>query len=190
MFRSRGARARAFIASLIIALAPDPFRRSADAQQPNGPPAPVYHPPVIVLAAPSSGETVPADKPVVVLRFAAGEATDAVDPSSFRAIVDGRDQTRLFQLGSGEAWGPLARDTLSQASSAIAPGVHLLHVRLCSVRGVCAALDAPVTVIPVESAVSPATVAAADSAAQHRGRSVLQRLLDFALAGARKLLAP
>lgn len=171
------------------------------AQQPPTPPVAPYHPPIIVLAAPMAGSAIPADKPVIVLRFTVGEPTDAIDPSSLRMSVDGEDRSSLLQLGSGEAWGPLARDSakgsppnggVSQGEPAITPGVHLLHVRLCSARGVCSTLDAPVTVAPPETAPTSAhTSTAADSSAQKRsGQSALRKALDLVIAGARKLLAP
>lgn len=168
------------------------------AQQPSTPAA-TYHPPIIVLAAPITGSAIPADKPVIVLRFSAGEQTDAVDPSTLRMSVDGEDRSSLLQLGTGEAWGPLARENGSSPASGgvkspaaplIAPGVHLLHVRLCSMRGVCSTLDAPVAVAPAEP---PQTRSAtpADSSGQQRSRdSKLRKALDFLIAGARKLLTP
>ena len=170
-------------------------------QQPPTPPVPAYHPPILVLAAPMAGGSVPADKPVIVLRFTAGEPTDAIDPSSLRMSVDGEDRSSLLQLGSGEAWGPLAGDSamgspprggVSQGEPAITPGVHLLHVRLCSARGVCSTLDAPVTVAPPEIAPTSAhTSTPADSSAQKRiHQSALRKALDLVIAGARKLLAP
>lgn len=169
------------------------------AQQPNSA-APAYRPPIIMLAAPVTGASIPADKPVIVLRFAAGEPADGIDPSSLRLSVDGEDRTALLQLGSGEAWGPLARDTtaarLSSGASAgaplIAPGVHLVHVRLCSMRGVCSTLDVPVIVAPPD--ITPSLTRAlspADSSAQQQTRpSLLRQVLGFVIAGARKLLAP
>src|SRR5437867_7614789 len=68
------------------------------AQQPNTAVA-AYRPPTIVLAAPLAGASIPADKPVIVLRFASGESADAIDPSSLRMSVDGEDRTPLLQLG-------------------------------------------------------------------------------------------
>lgn len=168
-------------------------------QQPPTPPVAAYHPPIIVLAAPMAGSSVPADKPVIVLRFSLGEPTDAIDPSSLRMSVDGEDRSSLLQLGSGEAWGPLARDSggsspsggASATAPPIAPGVHLLHVRLCSMRGVCSTLDAPVTVAPSEGKVTSRAPTPTDSSAQQRSHdSKLRKALDFLIAGARKLLAP
>lgn len=161
-----------------------------------------YRPPLIVLAEPSAGVTIPADKPVIVVRFTAGEPDDAIDASSLRLSVDGEDRTSLLQLGSGEAWGPLARDTTtanvkptSAASGGvplIAAGVHLVHVRVCSMRGVCSALDTPVTVAPLETAtpLSSRTAAADSATQQHLGHSPLRKIMDLVIAGARKLLAP
>lgn len=151
--RLRRARVRAHLSTMTaVALV---HGRMLVGQQPPTPVA-SYRPPLIVLAAPSSGASVPADKPVIVVRFAAGEADDAIDPSSLRPSVDGEDRTSLLQLGSGEAWVPLARDTTttrslgvaSPGAPLIAPGVHLIHARLCSMRGVCAAFDTPVRIAP------------------------------------------
>lgn len=201
--RSRNAISRfthARVRILGVVLAVHSLGPVALGQQPPAPPVAAYHPPIIVLAVPMAGSSVPADKPVIVLRFTLGEPTDAIDPSSLRMSVDGEDRSSLLQLGSGEAWGPLARDSggsppsgnASATAPPIAPGVHLLHVRLCSMRGVCSTLDAPVTVAPFEAPLMSArTAMPSDSSAQQRSHdSKLRKALDLLIAGARKLLAP
>lgn len=185
------------ICVVLAVLSPAPV---ALGQQAPTPPVTAYHPPIIVLAAPMAGSSVPADKPVIVLRFTLGEPTDAIDPSSLRMLVDGEDRSSLLQLGIGEAWGPLARDSgstpragaASGTAPPISPGVHLLHVRLCSMRGVCSTLDAPVTVAPSEAPfMSAHTASPSDSSAQQRSHdSKLRKALDLLIAGARKLLVP
>ena len=163
--------------------------------------APGYRPPTIALIVPADGATIPADKPVIVLRFAAGDPADAIDPASLRMAVDGEDRTALLQLGDGEAWGPLmpdsvhsrTQDAISAPAHApvIAPGVHLVHARVCSKRGVCGMLDAPVTVVPVESVLHSDTGATADSTSERQSTySLLRWLLDLAIAIARRLLRP
>lgn len=149
-------------------------------QQPP-PSVATYRPPLIALAAPTAGVSVPADKPVIVVRSTAGEPDDAIDAAGLRLSVDGEDRTSLLQLGNGEACGSLARHDgdhqayqhLLRRGALIAAGVHLVHVRVCSMRGVCSALDVPVTVAPLETAAALLSrTAAADSAPQqHSGRS-------------------
>jgi hypothetical protein len=139
---------------------------------------------------PTAGLPIPADKPVVLVRFVAVDSTDAIDPSSLRMSVDGQDRTSLLQFGGGEAWGPLVADSSSSSPTTIALGVHLLHVRICTVRGICGVLDAPVTVASAESVVRADTPSASDSTAQ-RGSpvSLIRMLLELVLALARKLIA-
>src|SRR5688500_18148450 len=67
-----------------------------------------YRLPTIALVQPSGAPTLPSDKPVVVFRFAPGEPNDPIDLASFAVTVDGRDQTRSFQVTASEAWGTLA----------------------------------------------------------------------------------
>jgi hypothetical protein len=199
MTATRLARARAR-ATLFIGTVVPLVRGSTLLGQQAPTPVASYRPPVIVLAAPSAGASVPADKPVIVVRFAAGEPDDAIDPSSLRVSVDGEDRTLLLQLGSAEAWGPLARDTTTSQSlrvaspgvPLIAPGVHLVHVRLCSMRGVCAAFDTPVTVAPPDATLAAARAPSPPDSAtkQHARLSMLHRVIDLVIVGARKLLVP
>lgn len=160
-------------------------------------PSAAYRPPTITLAVPVSGEAIPADRPVIVLKFTAGEVNDSIDSSSLRLSVDGQDRTALLKLGDGEAWGPLSADIATPAkadtatAAVIAPGVHLVHARLCSVRGVCATLDEPVTVAPSAFVLPTATNAAPDTSADAKQEaSLLWRVIAFLIAAARKLLAP
>lgn len=158
------------------------------AQQPVSPPAAAsaplaaYRAPVIALVQPVDGGTLYADRPVIVFRFAAGEASDPIDVGSFAVLVDGVDRGALFQRTAGEAWGLIA--PVSGADSP-APGTHRVSARVCSSRGACTAVQATVNVLP---ALIPA---ASDPAAPVRARqSRKQRLLDAALGAARRLLVP
>jgi hypothetical protein len=155
-----------------------------------------------VLVQPAGGGTVPQDKPVVVFRFAQGEAGDPVDARSFVVTVDGQDRTALFQVSvaSAEAWGPLAPVAAPPAQPdfalALPAGAHEVTARVCSVRGVCAMASAVVVAVP-QSAASPGSLPAigvtqvstanATKAASSPGRKarVLRRVLDAA-----RLLVP
>ncbi|HKO15922.1 MAG TPA: hypothetical protein VJU87_06765 [Gemmatimonadaceae bacterium] len=180
----------------------------ADAQQPPSAstiPA-QYRAPSIVLAIPAAGGGIPADKPVIVLRFTPGDGSDAIDPSSLRIVVDGQDRSALFQVGDGEAWGPLGpaaahggggvtpgssstSDTPISATAVVATGEHLVSARICSSRGVCGSLNAPVLVLP--STVDTRSTPTPDSdAATGSSHSTLRKVLDALLSGARKLLLP
>jgi hypothetical protein len=91
------------------------------------------------MAYPERGGPIPADRPLVVFRFASSEPDDPVDPASFRAVVDGADRTTLFRLTAGEAWAMLADST---SAALVAPGPHAVSARICSARGACSRLDA------------------------------------------------
>ena len=106
-----------------------------------------YRTPAVVLAYPARGVALPADKPVVVFRFAPREAGDPVDAASFRATVDGIDRTDRFRVTAAEALGTLADPAAETAATgAAAPGPHKVVARVCSARGVCAALSVVVDV--------------------------------------------
>jgi hypothetical protein len=110
----------------------------------QGPPAvSPYRLPVIALAQPATGSALPQDKPVVLFRFAAGEATDPIDLGSFAVSVDGENRTSLFQMSGAEAWGPL-----SSGADRITLGEHEVVARICSARGACSTTIALVTVGP------------------------------------------
>jgi hypothetical protein len=105
----------------------------------QGPPVvPPYRLPVIALAQPVTGSALPQDKPVVLFRFAAGEATDPIDLGSFAVSVDGENRTALFQMSGAEAWGPLTSE-----ADRIELGEHELVARICSSRGACSTTTAP-----------------------------------------------
>ena len=137
-----------------------------------------YRLPAIALVQPQDGGTVYQDRPVVIMRFAAGEASDPVDASSFTVDVDGTDRTKLFQITPAEAWGPLASNAGSESTLTLGP--HHINARICSSRGACAMAQATVSVIPV----------ATPAAAPVVGRSLQQKLLDAALSAARRILLP
>ena len=109
-----------------------------------------YRAPWLVMAYPERGGPIPADRPLVVFRFASSEPDDPVDPASFRAVVDGTDRTPLFRLTSGEAWAMLA-DSTSATQLAI-PGPHAVSARICSARGACARLDATLLITALPTA--------------------------------------
>lgn len=127
-----------------------------------------YRAPAIALVQPAAGGSVPLDRPVVLFRFAAGEPSDPLDAASFGVWVDGRDRTAAFQVGAYEAWGPLvgapdgpgassptatsSAQPATPPNDALAPGVHQVTARICSVRGACASTAAAVTVREPEGA--------------------------------------
>jgi hypothetical protein len=117
-----------------------------------------YRAPAIVLAYPERGTALPADKAVVVIRFAPREGDDPIDVSSFKATVDGVDRTGQFRVTSTEAWGTLGDSTGSASASPatrITSGPHTLGARVCSARGVCGALTVVVEVRPWDRALAP-----------------------------------
>ena len=194
--------ARATMAAMAVMIAT--AATSAAAQAPTDT-SRSYRPPTIALVLPPSGGSVPADRPVVVFRFAQGEPEDPIDATSLRVWVDGEERSRSFQLANGEAWGSLSSrlasgDSAARGASAtvLAPGVHLLVARLCSTRGVCGEARAPVTVLPAAEATVPTAAGAASDSTRASatgpgaaaGKSFGRKVLDALLGGARKLLAP
>lgn len=117
-----------------------------------------YRVPVVVLAYPDRDTALPADKPVVLLRFAPREADDPIDITSFRATVDGVDRTGWFRVTSSEAWGTLG-DTIAgsaaASSAAATAGPHTLATRVCTARGACGGLTVVVEVRPWDRALDP-----------------------------------
>lgn len=180
-FRRRAPAVRIAAAFVACGLA-----RSLRAQTPTPPasgPTPTiapYRAPSIALVEPLDGGVVYQDRPVIVLRFAIGEATDPIDASSLTVHVDGADRTKLFQTSASEAWGPLASTSAGEPPLGTRP--HHISARICSSRGACATAQATVSTIPAN-----ASPAAAASAAK---RSVQQRLLDAALSAARRMIGP
>jgi hypothetical protein len=136
-----------------------------------------YRLPAIALVQPLDGGAVYQDRPVIVLRFSAGEPADPIDATSLAVNVDGVDRSKLFQTAGSDAWGPLA-----PGDSPLALGAYRLAVRICTQRGACATTQATVLAIP--NAVATAT-SAPDTA-----RSIHQRILDAALKAARRIIAP
>ena len=140
MVRALYARTRSHLLTLAtVVLAAGVTTSPTDAQQPAPPPAPSsqepaarYRSPSISLVQPGVGSnaSVPLDRPVVVFRFVQGEPTDPVDARTFAVAVDSQDRTSLFQVTSGEAWGPLADHT-----QPLVLGPHQVSARICSTRG-------------------------------------------------------
>ena len=158
---------------------------STGAVRAQNPPAlqSAFRAPVIALVQPAGGQSVPQDKPVVVLRFAAGESGDPIDLATLTVTVDGADRTRLFQVTAGEAWGPLAPPARAPNDSALAPGTYQLTARICSARGACGETAVAVNV-------APASIPKTDGATDKIAVSRRQRLIDALLSVARKLLTP
>ena len=117
-----------------------------------------YRAPAVVLAYPERGALLPADKAVVLLRFAPREAGDDIDVTSFKATVDGVDRTSRFRVTSDEAWGTLG-DSVSGATGSVetrlTSGPHTVSARVCTVRGACGALSVVVEVRPWDRALAP-----------------------------------
>lgn len=137
---------------------------------------------MIALVQPLDGGTVYRDKPVIVLRFAAGEAADPIDLDSFDVLIDGVPRSALFQRAAGEAWGALGP---AGGADSLTAGVHRVSARICSARGACGAVQATVTVLP---ALNPTTADAATPARAAPSRK--QRILDAALGAVRRILVP
>lgn len=179
-FRRRAPTTRIAAALVAYSLA-QPLRAQTPTPPASGatPAIAPYRAPSIALVEPLDGGVVYQDRPVIVLRFAIGEATDPIDASSFTINVDGADRTKLFQTSASEAWGPLA--STSAGEPPLGPGPHHISARICSSRGACTMAQATVSAIP--AAASPAAMPAT-------GRSLHHRLLDAALNAARRILTP
>lgn len=151
------------------------------AQQPvASPPASItdYRGPMLSLAQPAPGGTVPIDRPVIVFRLAPGSQADPVDARSFAVTVDGESRSGLFQVTATEAWGPIVSPVEGgQSGSAVGP--RQIAARICSVRGACSEIAATVNVIQ-------SAAAGVEHPTPNRKRSVI----DLLLAAARKLLEP
>jgi hypothetical protein len=177
-----GAACTTLAASLLPAQAPVP------PGSPVAPPAMLapYRAPLIALVQPPLGGpgagSVPQDRPVVVFRFAAGEADDPLDVRSFVVAVDGVDRTTLFQTTATQAWGALAADE-AVARGQLSAGAHRVAARICSARGACGSTEAQVLVVPGVVRLAPA-----DSAAPVKG--LARKALGAVLSATRKLLQP
>ena len=173
LFRRRAPTVRSLAAIIACGLPRLLHGQAAPASQPAI--LPLYRTPVIALVQPPSGGAVPQDKPVVIFRFAQGEAGDGVDVKSFGVTVDGVDITAAFQIAGGDAWGSLAglrRDV------PLSLGVHGVVARICSERGACGTVSAAVSVAQGANADAPST-----EAPKRR-----DRLLDVLLRATKKLL--
>lgn len=137
-----------------------------------------YRAPLMALAQPVDGGSVPEDKPVVVFRFMSGEPMDPIDALSFSVSVDGSDRTDLFQLTQGEAWGRLTSE-----SDLLANGQHDVRARICTARGACAATKNSVVVIVESAAIATVRAVAADKARKRKSK-----VIDAAIQAARVIL--
>ena len=179
LFRRRAPTTRALAAIIACGLPRLLYAQSPAVPAPSQPIVAPYRLPSIALVQPQDGGAVYQDRPVIVLRFALGEATDPIDATSLAVNVDGMDRTKLFQTSGSDAWGPLAP---VGAIDSLAIGAHRVTARICSQRGACAMTQATVAVIP-DAAAMPGT-------APNTGRSIHQRILDAALNAARRILTP
>jgi hypothetical protein len=141
-----------------------------------GTPLPEYHTPLIIVAAPAQGSTLPDDKPVVVLRFMSNEPTDPIDALTFSVTMDGKDKTSLFQLTQGEAWGRIA-----EPSEVLTAGSHDIAARICTAHGECGTTKATLTVV---SSSSVGQVASATAAVKAKKKA---KIFDAVLQAARVL---
>lgn len=149
----------------------------SEAQQtvPASPQLPSYHSPLLALAQPANGGSVPQDRPVIVFRFAPGDSTDPVDARSFTVTVDGKDRSAGFQAAHDMVWGALAPP---DEASGLTAGAHAIVARICSIRGSCGEVSASVM------------ISASLTEANHPTTNRKRNLLDLLLAALRKLLAP
>ncbi len=142
--------------------------------------ASLYRAPTIALVQPAAGGSVPRDKPVVVFRFAPGEADDPVDVRTFAVTMDGIDRTGRFQVTADEAWGALTQT--ANTDSAIALGTHAVTARICSIRGACTETTNTIT------AVEPSTASSAPGTPPQK--STRKRVVELVLDAVRKLITP
>lgn len=142
-----------------------------------------YRSPALALAAPARGESLPQDKPAIVLRYARGEPDDPIDRTSLVVLVDGEDRSTQFHADSTEAWGsidPLASG--AAAGQALALGVHQLTARICSLRSICTDLRETITIEPSVLSTAPSPHASSKSrvlTAIALILTLLQRLFTF-----------
>ena len=135
--------------SLVLAVPLLAQQQASDTTQASATSNAPYRPPALALAAPARGESLPQNKPAIVLRYARGEPDDPIDLASLVVLVDGEDRTTQFHADSTEAWGsvdPLARG--ASAGQALALGVHQLTARICSSRSICTDLRETITIEP------------------------------------------
>jgi hypothetical protein len=117
-----------------------------------------YRAPAVVLAYPERGAALPADRAVVLFRFAPREPGDDIDVTSFKATVDGVDRTSRFRVTGDEAWGTLGDSVRGGGRSIekrLTPGPHTVSARVCTERGVCGASSTVVDVRPWERVLAP-----------------------------------
>jgi hypothetical protein len=150
--------------------APPPVPAAASALAP-------YQLPLISIAQPAPGIPLPADRPVVLVRFAAREPRDPIDPASFAITVDGKSRTAAFTVTEGEAWG-LIRDADSWTEGETQAGTHVVAARICSTRGACAEVTATVE------------VKASTAAGNEKKPSTRERFLLLLLRAAQRIIEP
>jgi hypothetical protein len=150
--------------SLVLAVPLLAQEQASDTMQASAPSNAPYRAPALALAAPARGESLPQDKPAIVLRYARGERDDPLDLASLVVLVDGEDRSAQFHADTTEAWGsvdPLARG--ASAGQALALGVHQLTARICSSRSLCTDLRETITIEPSVVSVAPTPRASSKS---------------------------
>jgi hypothetical protein len=167
------------LAAIMACGLPGLLHAQTAAPTPGVPAIAPYRLPAIALVQPQDGGAVYQDRPVIVLRFTAGEPSDPIDATSLAVNVDGVDRSKLFQSAGSDAWGPLAPS--APADSPLPLGAHRITARICSQRGACAMTQGTVLTIP-----NAATATSGPATA----RSIHQRILDAALNAARRIITP
>jgi hypothetical protein len=132
-----------------------------------------HEPPILVLAHPAAGVSVPAENATVIFRYAVRDATDPLDLRSFEVLVDGVERTSHFRTTADAAWGTIAD------GGGTGLRAHDVRARVCTIRGVCVEVGAIITV----------------TGADGRAREAVEKkrwvkVIDIALEMARRLLRP
>lgn len=142
-----------------------------------------YRMPAITIAQPTEGGVLPDDRPVAILRFAAGEALDPIDALSLQVFVDGEDRTGLFTLAQHEAWG-----RLSPTDALLAAGQHEVRARICTTRGACSVAKATVTIVSTTSLLQQLGAGSAANTSSAQGPSRRTRVFGAVLQAMRVLI--
>ena len=170
-----------FAVPLCVVLVHPPPARS-QATSPTAAPIVSSRLPFIALAQPPDGVAIPQDRPALVFRFGAADASDPLDLGSLRIVIDGRDVTARFQVIPNEAWGKIDPLAASGTPMAVA-GLHAVSARICTLRGLCGAVAASINV----SAVAPDVQVAPNAPTTSSGP---QGLIGALVKVARKIIGP
>jgi hypothetical protein len=134
----------------------------------------IHGAPIVVLAYPAPGVSVPGDNPTVVFRYVAGDDSDPLDLRTFRVLVDGVDRTSHFRATAEAAWGTIV------PSPEAGIRAHDVRARVCTIRGACAEVSAVVTVI----------TARGDATDERVGKARWVKLVDVTMEMLRRLMRP